>query len=227
MLTSQRRRTTRWARGEARERRGCCCAGVMQKTEPRLRRPRRGTHAGRAGRERETTPGAHTRAMLGHWPGHAMAGPTAPTTGSGSHRRAREGSAAVLGPSRAGPGTMADDDSLLKNVENGMRSTIRRIWDMGRKRGGWGTRIGQQNDRTREFHGPSTMASEWRSRLRVTRDLEVTNPKSESTRRCRRTWGSWPRNQLDEDGASSTNFGKRRHWRNQLVSWPTGCSREF
>jgi hypothetical protein len=63
------------------------------------------------------------------------------------------------------------------------------------------------------------MVGEWRSRLRVTRDLEVTNPKSESTGRCRRTLGSWPRNQLDEDGASSTNFGKRRHRRNQLVSW--------
>jgi hypothetical protein len=52
--------------------------------------------------------GAHTRvaqdASAGHWPGHAMAGPTAPATGSKSCRHARGHGEAGLRGSRWGCG---------------------------------------------------------------------------------------------------------------------------
>jgi hypothetical protein len=154
----------RRARGEAQERWVRCCVGPRKNRVGAAQATPRHTRTGRA------------EALA--WPRHGRSNRTnheqrvAPTHARGSCQPCQASRATVLGP-----GTMADDDTLQKNVENDMRSTVRRTWDMRTKRRGWWTRLGQQNDRTREFCGQSTMAGERRSQLRVTRDVEVTNPK--------------------------------------------------
>jgi hypothetical protein len=95
------------------------------------KKPSRG-YVGRAGAHTRAAPGVSARPHRGHTHGPRsgtslaapwLVQPRLPRAAGHTDARAR----AALGPSRAGPGTMADCDTLLKNVENDIRSTIRRI----------------------------------------------------------------------------------------------------